>query len=598
MDAHADDLPLGLDENGADDDFSLTCPACGADLVHDELFLRYRVCEDCGRHFSLPARERVGVLVDEGSFRPIREMPTLDEFDNDQISALDRIADLRERPVLDEAIVTGTGKIGGTRAVVIALDDQYVSAQIGALGAEKVIIALEHAHTRRLPVVMIVAGGGAGVQAGPLAAVQGARISSVASQLRRDGLPMIAVLTHPTSASIFNTIASQADIIYAEHGTHVGVSWSAGPSIDDVGKAMAETELLKHGWIDGIVARQDLHGSLARVLGLISKRQDVDGAASPSPDAFSSHGLALLSMVSSFVEIRGDRVETDDRHLVCGFGRLDDHVVAIAVQDPSTELAGDSRPVMRKLQRLAQLAGRFEMPLIMVGDGPARERPARVTPGESLAAAKLGSTLATLPVSVISVGAGTVQGLASAVMMSGDRRVMLEGATYHLPVNTLHRGGRVPTQAAGHYWTARECERLGLVDGIIEEPPAGLSDDPLVTARMLKGELVYLLTELSRVGPRRLVEIRQRRHRMLGQETEAGLAALRGELRDWQEMQQSVAKSIEEWRERVGQRMQSQPRLSFQRPDLGEIAARLKARQEELRHELLERTGRSDRSGK
>src|SRR5690606_38710517 len=361
---------LGLDENGADDDFSLTCPACGADLVHDELFLRYRVCEDCGRHFSLPARERVGVLVDEGSFRPIREMPTLDEFDNDQISALDRIADLRERPVLDEAIVTGTGKIGGTRAVVIALDDQYVSAQIGALGAEKVIIALEHAHTRRLPVVMIVAGGGAGVQAGPLAAVQGARISSVASQLRRDGLPMIAVLTHPTSASIFNTIASQADIIYAEHGTHVGVSWSAGPSIDDVGKAMAETELLKHGWIDGIVARQDLHGSLARVLGLISKRQDVDGAASPSPDAFSSHGLALLSMVSSFVEIRGDRVETDDRHLVCGFGRLDDHVVAIAVQDPSTELSGDSRPVMRKLQRLAQLAGRFEMPLIMVGDGP------------------------------------------------------------------------------------------------------------------------------------------------------------------------------------------------------------------------------------
>src|SRR5690606_23428546 len=72
MDAHADDLPLGLDENGADDDFSLTCPACGADLVHDELFLRYRVCEDCGRHFSLPARERVGVLVDEGSFQPIR----------------------------------------------------------------------------------------------------------------------------------------------------------------------------------------------------------------------------------------------------------------------------------------------------------------------------------------------------------------------------------------------------------------------------------------------------------------------------------------------------------------------------------------------
>lgn len=84
---------------------------------------------------------------------------------------------------------------------------------------------------------------------------------------------------------------------------------------------------------------------------------------------------------------------------------------------------------------------------------------------------------------------------------------------------------------------------------------------------------------------------------MLGQETEAGIAAIRGELREWQDVQQSVAKSLEEWRERVGQRMASQPRLSFQRPDLGDIATRLRARREELRQELLERAGRGDRSG-
>jgi enoyl-CoA hydratase/carnithine racemase len=224
-------------------------------------------------------------------------------------------------------------------------------------------------------------------------------------------------------------------------------------------------------------------------------------------------------------------------------------------------------------------------------------RPDHVTPGESLAAAKLANTIALLPVSVISVGAGRVQGIASAVMMTGDRRLMLDGGFYHLPVSAAARGGRVPSQAAGQNWSAKECERLGVIDGIVDAPPAAASADPALPARMIRGELDYLLTELSRVGPRRLVETRRRRHRTLGQETEAGLAAIRGELREWQDVQQSMAKSLEEWRERMGQRMASQPRLSFQRPDLGEIAERLKARREELRHELLERAGRGDRSG-
>lgn len=590
------DLAPEFDDDG--EDLSLTCPACGADLVQDHLFLQHRVCADCGRHFSMPAQERVETLLDKGSFRDTRDMPSLDELDNDQVSALDRIADRRERPILDEAIVTGTGKIGGTRIVVIALDDQYVSAQIGALGAEKIILALEHAHNRRLPVVALVAGGGSSVQAGPLAAVQGARISSVASQVRRAGIPMIAILTHPTSASVFNTFASHFDFIFAESGTHVGVTWSAGSSLDAVGSALAEDELLVNGWIDGIIPRPELRGRLDELLALLGKKAP-DPKESPTlalTAEEASTGRQLLALLTPFVELRGDRTESDDRSVICGFGRLDDHVVAIAVQDPSVPVT-DARAALRKLQRIATLAGKFEMPLLLVVDAAAEGATVRVTPGESLGAAKLANTIAMLPVSVISVGTGRIQGLASVIMMTGDRRLMFEDSYYHLPLNGAARGGRVPSQAAGQYWSARECERLGLIDGIIDTPPAGSQQDSSIPARLLRTELVYLLTELSRVGPRRLVETRQRRHRVLGQETEAGLAAIRGELHDWQDLQQSLAKSLEDWRDRMGQRMASQPRLSFQRPDLGEIAARVKARQEELRQELLERTGRADRAG-
>lgn len=593
------DLDPDLDEHG--DDLSLTCPACGADLVQDQMFLHDRVCKDCGRHFSMPARERIQSLLDEGSFRDVRDMPSLEGLDNDQISALDRIADQRERPILDEAIVTGTGKIGGLRVVVIAMDDQYVSAQIGALGAEKIILALELAHSRRLPVVALIAGGGSSVQAGPLAAVQGARISSVASQVRRAGIPMIAVLTHPTSASVYSTFASHFDFIFAESGTHVGVTWSAGSSLDAVGSALAEDDLLRNGWIDGVIARPQLRQRLDELLALLGKRPpEAEESSRLSADdrmtLATSTGQHLLGLLTPFIELRGDRTESDDRSVICGFGRLEDHVVAIAVQDPSVPV-GDARAALRKMQRITTLAGKLEMPLILFLDSVASEGPVHVTPGESLGSAKLANTIAMLPVSVITVGAGRIQGLASVIMMAGDRRLMFEDSSYHLPMNGAARGGRVPSQASGQYWSARECERLGLIDGIIDSAPEGSPNDPSVPARLLRTEVNYILTELSRVGPRRLVETRQRRHRVLGQETEAGIAAIRNELHDLQDLQQSFAKSLEEWRERMGQRMASQPRLSFQRPDLSEMAARVKARQEELRQELLERTGRADRSG-
>lgn len=596
MDADTDRLFPDLDAD-AEDDLSLTCPACGADLVTDTSFIEDRVCGSCGRHFAMPARERVERLVDPGSFRDLRESHAIEDLDNAQISALDRIADRRERPILDEAIVTGTGTIGGSRAVIVALDDQYVSAQIGALGAEKILVALEHAHTRRLPVVALVAGGASSVQAGPMAAVQGARIGSLAAQLRQAGVPMIAILTHPTSASVFSTVASHADLIFAEPGTHVGVTWSSGPSIDDVERAADASGLVERGWLDGIVERPALRAHLEVLLGLLTRRGGKD-EATPTPESEASEtgaGIHLTRLLHPFVELRGDRVSGDDRHIVAGIGRLGDHVVMVAAQDPAVTTS-DCRTALRKLQRMAQLAGRFELPLILVADGAHDAGPVRVTPGESLAAAAVADAIAMLPVSVVSVAAGRIQGVASGVMMTGDRRLMLDGAFWHLPVSAAARGGRVPTQAAGQYWSATECERLGLVDSIVEVPAFEAQRDPMLPGRLLRAELDYLLTELSRVGPRRLVETRRRRHRVLGQETEAGIAAIRGELREWQDVQQSVAKSLEEWRERVGSRFSTQPRLSFQRPDLGDLAARLRARREELRQELLERAGRGDRT--
>ena len=583
-------------------DFDITCPSCDADLGADATFLNYRVCGACGRHFSMPAIERANATVDAGTFRLLQSAQQTEEIEDVQASSLDRLASARERSVVQEAIVTGTGELGGTLVTVIALDDQLVGSQIGVLGAEKIILALEHAQARRTPVIAIIAGGSSVVRGGPLAVVQGARIASMASQVQSMGIPMIGVLTHPTSAAVFNSVASLCDLVFAEPGTSVGVVWGTERTLDALESAIGEADLLANGWIDGILHRAHQHDQLASIIGIISRHSvDVQPKDVKLPTELNRPIVEYIDVVlAPFTEMRGDRVEFDDRGVVTGFGAIGDVPVAVAVQDSRV----DTNPTaaLRKIQRVARFAGRFELPLVMVADGKAPEHPFSVTPGESFASAKLSAMLSVVPIPVISVGAGNIQGLVSTQMMYGDRSLMAETAHYK-----LHRSGSaVPglTTMDGPAWSARECLKMGLIDQVIEMPEGGVSADPWMAVRMLREDVRSAVIELSQLGPRRLIERRAHARRELGH-TEEGIASSISELREWQDVQQSVKDSIEDWREKLEQRVGNSDwrerlehrtsRPGFQRPDLGELAARLRARQERLKQDLLERAGRTDR---
>lgn len=552
----------------------------------------------------MPALERANTIVDEGTFRPLREQPAQPDAAEDmQASALDRLASARERAVVQEAIVAGTGELGGTSVVIVALDDQLVGNQIGALGAEKIIHALDHAISRRLPVVAIIAGGSSSMHLGPLAVVQGARIASTAAQVQAQGIPMIGILTNPTSAAVFNSFGSIFDLIFAEPGTSVGVVWSPDRPLDAMEQAIGEDELLENGWIDGVIPRPHLHQRLANMVGLISRHTvDVPVSETSLPTELDRPLVEYLDVVvAPFIELRGDRVEHDDRGVVTGIGAIGSLPVAVAVQD--SRVATNTNAAIRKIQRLARFAGRFELPLVMVVDGPEPERPFSVTPAESFAAAKLTAMMSVVPIPVVSVGVGTVQGLLSNLMMFGDRRMLAEHAHYRLSggphYNTFRPGG---TRAEVRTWSATECLRMGLIDQMIEMPEGGALADPWMAVKMLREDVHAAVIELSQLGQRRLVERRARSHRELGH-TDEGVASVLRELNEWQDVQQSVRESIDEWKVKLEQRVENsewrerleqRPQFSnFQRPDLSEIGARLKARQERLKQDLLERT-RSD----
>lgn len=564
-----------------DDVAELLCPSCGADLVNDDVFFQERICAACGRHFSISATERVALLLDDGTFRPITgETSVFDSLNVDQVSSLDRVSLPNERRILDEAVVTGTGKIGGQATVLVVLDDQLVGANVGAVAGEKILLAMEAALVRKLPVVLVLAGRNANSQVGPLALIQGARFITVAAQLQMACLPMIVVLAHPTSAGMFSVIASQGDVIIAEPGATIGTSWIADVSPEVASRVVDARELVPAGMIDDVVSRSDQVSWISNALELLVG----DKPQSKSPmEARGIEGIPFGSIVTQPIELHGDRTELDDPKVRTGFGWLKNQRIAWAIQDPAVVDGPGSVGAMRKIQRVARLAGRFELPLLLLVQASVETARAEMMPAESLACAKLGSMISMLPVPVISVGTGIIRGTLDNMMMAGDRRIMLEDARYQLVFGESDRPvrGRMGGTPLVINWEPKDCARFGLVDSVIETSDA-------VKARLVD-ELTAEMQTLRALGSRRLVESRHQRHRQLGQQTEAGLAAFRNELNEWADVQANVGRSIDEWREKIGARLEQSGRFQFQKPDLTEFAQKVRAR----RDDLLERSGRA-----
>jgi acetyl-CoA carboxylase carboxyl transferase subunit beta len=241
----------------------------------------------------------------------------------------------------------------------------------------------------------------------------------------------------------------------------------------------------------------------------------------------------------------------------------------------------------RKAARLLRLSGHLELPVVTLIDTPGAASGVEAeAAGIGVAMAQAFGLLPLLPVPIVSAVIGEAGGLGALVLGAGDRVLMLERAMYApagpewtrptSPASELERGERGPATRL----SARECQRLGVIDVVVPEPGAGAHLDPDGAARSLGAALLDALAELSGIGPRRLVDERSRRLRNLGLTTPEGREEARREVHELQEWQRSLARSFGEWRGRWEGRTHGRPRLpvSLHRPDLTDLASRLAAR--------------------
>jgi len=260
-------------------------PATGEIVFAKEVADNQMVVPKSGHHFPIAARTRLAKLMDEGTFTEmdvsVRSSDPLKFVDSQPYP--ERIKRYEKDSGLNEAVVTGTGKIHGIEVAVAVMDFRFCGGAMGAAAGEKITRAIELATKRKLPCIVFSASGGARMQEGIYSLMQMAKTSAALGRLAQAGLPFISVLTHPTMGGVTASFATLGDVIIAEPGALIG--FAGARVIKDTTKQTLPTGfqtaefLLKRGLIDQIVSRLELRDRLGELLAAFHLRRKLAAPA-------------------------------------------------------------------------------------------------------------------------------------------------------------------------------------------------------------------------------------------------------------------------------------------------------------------------------
>lgn len=283
----------------------------------------------------------------------------------------------------------------------------------------------------------------------------------------------------------------------------------------------------------------------AELLALAAQRQqlesDIYGALAPwqrvqlSRHTDRPYTLDYIErLCSEFVELHGDRNFSDDPAIVGGLARFRGQPVVVVGHQRGRTTAekikrnfGMPRPEgYRKALRLFHLAERFHRPVITFidtqGAYPGLDAEER---GQAEAIARNIREMARLrtPIVVVVIGEGGSGG--ALALGVGDRVLMQENACYSVITPegcaAILYGERTPERvmwaAEALKITASDLLSLGVIDGIIPEPPGGAHRYPEAAIATVGDALAAHLQVVNALTPDELLEQRYVKFRRMGE---------------------------------------------------------------------------------
>ncbi|MHB8469995.1 MAG: acetyl-CoA carboxylase carboxyltransferase subunit alpha [Gaiellaceae bacterium] len=236
-------------------------------------------------------------------------------------------------------------------------------------------------------------------------------------------------------------------------------------------------------------------------------------------------------LLDDWFELHGDRGRADDGAMVAGLGKLAGRTVALVGQQKGRDIQERTRRQFgmpypegyRKAIRVMELADRHGFPVISLVDTPgaypgvAAEQHGQ---GGEIAASQAAMARLTVPAVACVIGEGGSGG-AIAIALA-DKVLMQENAIYSVIspegcAAILWRDASKAKKAAAAFKPdAAHCLELGVIDGIVPEPPGGAHTDHDGAARLLGESLREALDELADVPGDELRRRRRAKFRSLG----------------------------------------------------------------------------------
>lgn len=250
------------------------CPGCGVGLDAQDLAERAYVCE-CGHHFPMRADAWIAFVGDRDSFVERWSDVRPHDLLNWKVPKPYRLILEKGRDDgYNEAVRTGTCRLGGREVWLAAFDFRFVGGSLSIVAGERLARGMEAAVADRLPYILVVASGGARMQEGVLALMQMAKINAAAGRLHAAGLPFFSILTDPTYGGTAASLAMVADVNIAEPEAKIGFT---GPRVikqatyEDLPPDFQTADFqLAHGQVDMVVQRTELRPLLAHLVDLYS----------------------------------------------------------------------------------------------------------------------------------------------------------------------------------------------------------------------------------------------------------------------------------------------------------------------------------------
>ncbi len=251
------------------------CPSCQTVLYREDIIQNKYVCSNCGYHMRISARDRLDMFLDtenkEELFTKLSSKDFLKFKDSKKYK--DRISEAKSKTNENDALLVMQGKINGIEVVAAAFEFSFMGGSMGSVVGEKFTRAAKVSISKKIPLICFSASGGARMQESLVSLFQMSKTSSVISDMRKNAIPFISVLTDPTMGGVSASLAMLGDINIAEPKALIGF---AGPRVieqtvrETLPEGFQRSEfLLEHGALDMIIDRRNMKVEITNLIKIL-----------------------------------------------------------------------------------------------------------------------------------------------------------------------------------------------------------------------------------------------------------------------------------------------------------------------------------------